>query len=194
MRNIIGILLLLVIAASAAGAHNGTHEKAAKPDSTAVKDSLRSESGLAESGHKHEAEEPHGDEEEFNIPRHALQHLHNKTIHFPIVLGMVAFVLSLFNRKNPIYDKIIAGIVLSASAFSILALITGLSQAHSFVGSEQEWLVNYHKIAGIGLMALYLLWVLFLKVGSLKKYSWIIGLLTTLVILITGFMGGVIAH
>jgi hypothetical protein len=86
------------------------------------------------------------------------------------------------------------GRVWGCGLFSVIAVITGLLQSQQFIGTDQEWLVQYHKISGILLLVFYVIWAALLRIKGLKKYSWVVGFVAAMLILITGFIGGVIAH
>lgn len=123
-------------------------------------------------------------------------HLHNKIVHFPIALTLVAFLFSLLNIKQQSYCtyqsiKILLGISLFAG---IAAYFTGTNQIAPFIGDPKEWLANTHRLLGIISTILILIWFVTLFIERTKKFSWIIGLVVTAAILITGFLGGVLAH
>ncbi len=126
----------------------------------------------------------------------ALQHLHNKIVHFPIALTLVAFLFSLLNIKKQSYCtyqsiKILLGISLFAG---IAAYFTGNFQLTPFIGEPKEWLSNTHRLTGIISTILILIWFVALFIERTKKYSWAIGLIVVIAISITGFLGGVLAH
>jgi uncharacterized membrane protein len=194
MKAFAGIIIVLVIGTGVACAHQGVHRRATKTDLTRIADSLsvhpdtlgHVSEGVAEGVDRHE--QNHG------IAQLAFEHLHNKLVHFPIVLGIVAFVIALIDKKSCRYEDIIFGMVVGGGLFSVIAVITGLFQSQHFIGTDQEWLVQYHKVAGILLLMLYVLWAALLRLKDLKKYSWVVGFVASVLILVTGIIGGVIAH
>lgn len=137
-----------------------------------------------------EKEEPF----ELNPSEQIFEHMHNKLVHFPIVIGIVAFLLTLVNIKTKNHERVILALIIAGILFSIGTIVTGLNQAEPFDGTGKQWLVEFHRNTGIALTASYICWLVFTSVQRLKKFSWIIGLLTTSLITLAGFLGGVIAH
>lgn len=129
-----------------------------------------------------------------NPTEQIFEHLHNKVVHFPIALGLFAFFLSLLNFKWKNFDSAILISVLIALLFSLAAFVTGKNQAEPFTGTGKEWVVNIHNNFAIAVIISLFAWLLFMLIDKLKKYSWIIGLVTSILILAAGFLGGVIAH
>jgi len=123
-----------------------------------------------------------------------LEHIHNKIIHFPIVLIVMSFFFSLFQFKYQKFDHTIKVMVLSAALFSIIAFLTGTNQMDPFEGTAKDWLVHLHRTFGIVTIATIVVWSIFLFVNKLKKYAWLIATLAFLIVSVTGFLGGVIAH
>jgi len=123
-------------------------------------------------------------------------HLHNKIVHFPLALTLVAFLFSFLNIKKQspcIYQsiKILLGISLLTGIF---AYFTGNVQITPFLGESKEWLANSHRLSGIISTGLILIWFVALFIERTKKYAWIFGLIVVVAISITGFLGGVLAH
>ena len=123
-------------------------------------------------------------------------HLHNKIVHFPIALTLVAFLFSLLNIKQQSHCtyqsiKMLLGISLFAG---ISAYFTGNFQLTPFIGEPKEWLANTHRLTGIISTISIFIWFVALFIERTKKYSWVIGLIVVIVISITGFLGGVLAH
>ncbi|MCK9426935.1 MAG: hypothetical protein M0Q21_12935 [Ignavibacteriaceae bacterium] len=121
-------------------------------------------------------------------------HLHNKMVHFPIALTLVAFLFSLLNIKRRDYDLVIKILLGLSFVVAIAAFFTGNIQLAPFIGDPKEWLANIHRLTGIISSILILLWGASLFIERIKKYSWVIGLIVVAAILITGFLGGVLAH
>ena len=135
-------------------------------------------------------------EEKFELkPTEAVfQHPHNKIVHFPIAIGVFAFLFSLLHLKWKNQDTAILIMVAAGFLFSIAAYFTGNNQTEPFVGTGKEWVVDLHRNFGISVLATYFIWLLFLFIAKIKKYAWIIGAILFLIVSITGFLGGVIAH
>jgi uncharacterized membrane protein len=121
-------------------------------------------------------------------------HLHNKIVHFPIALTLVAFLFSLLNIKKQNYDLVIKILLGISLLTGISAYFTGNFQLTPFIGEPKEWLANTHRLTGIISTSFILIWFVTLFIERTKKYSWVIGLVVVIAILITGFLGGVLAH
>jgi uncharacterized membrane protein len=121
-------------------------------------------------------------------------HLHNKIVHFPIAVGVLAFFFSLLHLKRKSYETTVSILVILGLIFSLVAFITGINQVEPFAGTGKYWVVELHRYFGISILITYFIWLFFLLVEKIKKYAWIIGLVVFILILITGFLGGVIAH
>ena len=121
-------------------------------------------------------------------------HLHNKIVHFPIAIGVLAFFFSLLHIKRKSYETTVFILVILGLIFSLLAFITGINQLEPFVGTGKYWVVVLHRYFGISILITYFLWLFFLLIEKIKRYAWIIGLVVFILILVTGFLGGVIAH
>ncbi|MBI2420227.1 MAG: hypothetical protein HYV28_20385 [Ignavibacteriales bacterium] len=121
-------------------------------------------------------------------------HLHNKLIHFPIALTLAAFLFTILHIRKKDYELVIR-ILLGASLLtSIAAYFTGNIQAAAFAGDPKEWLANTHRLAGILSIGLILIWFLLLFIARIKKHAWVMGILTIASIIITAFLGGILAH
>ncbi|MEW6701144.1 MAG: hypothetical protein AB1298_00350 [Bacteroidota bacterium] len=207
MKNLIVVsFLLLSVASNSLIAHKGEDHKKmkmGKPDTLTIVDG----DTIAINGYpKSAADKMQGmTQEEMNPPKAeekfelkpfeaTFQHLHNKVIHFPIVIGVFAFLFSVMHLKWKNQDRVILIMVAAGFLFSIVAYFTGNSQSEPFIGTGKEWVVNLHRNFGISVLALYFIWLLFLFIAKIKKYAWIIGAILFLIVSITGFLGGVIAH
>ncbi len=122
------------------------------------------------------------------------EHLHNKIIHFPIALSIMAFFLSILNFKAKKYDQSILLLVVVAFVTSIAAVITGLIQESHFEGEPKEWILDIHKGIGFIIAIFLLLWTIALRIPAMKKYHWIAGLIVVVLVSVTGFLGGLISH
>lgn len=129
-----------------------------------------------------------------NPSEQMFEHLHNKLVHFPIALGVFAFFLTLLNFKWKNFDSAIMISVLTALLFSVGAFITGKIQSEPFIGTTKEWIVELHQNFGLAVIINLFIWTIFLIIDKLKKYAWIIGLITFMLVLVAGYLGGVVAH
>ena len=81
-----------------------------------------------------------------------------------------------------------------AGVFAIAAYLTGVLQESAFEDTSKEWVVETHETLGIVTAISIWVWFLFLSVKRLKRFSWLIGVITLVLVLVTGFYGGVLAH
>lgn len=122
------------------------------------------------------------------------EHLHNKIVHFPIAIGILAFFFSLLHLRRKSYETTVVILVILGLMFSLVAFFTGINQIEPFVGTGKYWVVDLHRYFGISILITYIIWLFFLLIEKIKKYDWIIGSIIFILIVITGFLGGVIAH
>ncbi|MCL6097046.1 MAG: hypothetical protein M1391_00545 [Bacteroidetes bacterium] len=204
MKNLIGTLLLLAALAPVnLHAHEGKDHK--KQKMTPMHDTVTmvgkdtiAINGKAISKLTPKQEIGETKEPEFILMpgKEMFSHLHNKIVHFPIALALAAFLFSLLNIKKQSYCtyqtiKILLGISFFAG---VAAFFTGNFQLAPFIGDPKEWLANTHRLTGIISTILILIWFGSLFIARTKRYSWVIGIIVVVAILITGFLGGVLAH
>lgn len=194
------VLFVCVVNSNIVFAHEGKHEnKTTKQDTITLvgKDTI-AVNGMAVSKAINNEEPVETQEPEFILKpgEQMFTHLHNKIVHFPIALTLVAFLFSLMNLKkqSPCLLESIK-ILLGISLFTaIAAYFTGGNQLTAFIGDPKEWLGNTHRVSGVISSVLILLWFAALFVERTKKSAWVIGLIVVIGISITGFLGGVLAH
>lgn len=131
---------------------------------------------------------------EIDFPNVLFEHFHNKLIHFPIVLALLAFVFGIMDIKSNKFEQVIPFLLLAAVISTFVALQTGFREAGEFIGKPKEWILNIHQIIGIVINLLILLWYFAYKKPEYRKYHLIIGSLVVLLIFITGFLGGILSH
>lgn len=123
-----------------------------------------------------------------------LDDLHNKLIHFPIVLTLVAAVMVIVARKKPQYEPVAFWLVTLAALSVIPAYFSGKAAEEHFEGKPKEWLVELHEKVGITIGILEALWVLsLLKVGT-RRFAWVIGVILAVMVSVAGYLGGLVAH
>jgi uncharacterized membrane protein len=123
-----------------------------------------------------------------------LDDLHNKLIHFPIVLTLVAAVMVIVARRNPKYEPVAFWLVTFAALSVIPAYFTGKGAEEHFEGKPKEWLVELHEKVGITLGILEAIWVLsLLRVGT-RRFAWVIGVILAVMVSVAGYLGGLVAH
>ncbi len=160
------------------------HLKQAKKDSTSNK--LRELTSQPEE----QFEKPY----KLNFSEAVKEHLHNKIVHIPIGFALAAFVLSVFGIKRKEFQNSVRWLVFIAALGGIAAYFTGNAQADAFEGTAKDWVVELHENLGIATIALLMVWTLSEFVRPLRKYAFILGVITFVLILVTGFFGGILAH
>lgn len=128
-------------------------------------------------------------------PLYSLEgHLHNKLIHLPIGFGLAAMFLSVLSLRWPEYQPGVRWLVLVAAIGAVAAIMTGLNQAVALEGGSKDWVIDIHRTLGITTACFLWIWSASFWIRPLRRWSVYVGLLTTLLIVVTGFFGGVIAH
>ena len=198
---ILGLLTLLLLGGAALPAFShgkGKHGKQAKHDSTGivqkksggvVQDSVHAAQSIS-MNHEQQPEESY----QLNIAEALTEHLHNKMIHVPIGLALVAFLLRLLSLKLPEHQAGVRWLVLLAAIGGVAAYFAGVAQADIFEGVYKGWVVALHRKLGVATIFLLWLWTLFEFLRPLKKYAVVVGVIVVLLIHVTGFYGGILAH
>ncbi len=126
---------------------------------------------------------------------HSLEgHLHNKIIHVPIGFGLAACFLSILALRWPEHTAGIRWLVLLAALGGIAAYFTGSHQALALEGGSKDWIIDLHRTLGITTASFLCLWAVSVWVASLRKWSVYLGILATVLLFVTGFFGGILAH
>jgi len=123
-----------------------------------------------------------------------LDDLHNKLIHFPIVLTIVAAVMVIVARRNPKYEPVAFWLVTFAALSVIPAYFTGKAAQEHFEGKPKEWLVEIHEKQGLTIAGLQVLWILSLLRAGTRRFAWVIGVILVAMVSIAGYFGGLVAH
>jgi uncharacterized membrane protein len=200
----IKIMLLLIFTVESTFAHEDHDEKKEKPDTvTVVNGDTIAINGIAVGDSLLATQEAAQDEDEqietteeyeLKVGDALFEHIHNKIIHFPIVLAIVAFLFAVLGYKDDRYQFVIKIMILIAGVFAIVAFFSGANQFDHFIGNPKEWLADIHRLFGIASAVSIWLWILCLSVKSLKRFSWVFAVATVILIITTAFYGGVIAH
>ncbi len=201
-----GLLASLIIfcAFSQLNAHEDHDKKKEKPDTVtvvngdtiaingiAVDDSLLVTQEVIQD--KDELVES-AEEYELNAEDALFEHMHNKIVHYPIALALVAFLFAVLGYKDDRYLFVVKVMIFIAGVFAIVAFFSGANQFDPFIGNPKEWLANTHRVLGIASAVSIWLWFLCLSVKPLKRITWVFAIITVLLVSITGFYGGVLAH
>lgn len=181
---LIFIMIFIVVINLTAHEHKNHEQNSTIEDTTVM-----SHSNIVTTIEKPKVEEPF----KLNYLEETLSHVHNKLVHFPVALSFLAFLFTLLSFKWKQFEFSIKYIVLTAAIFSIPTVITGLNQAEYFIGDPKEWIVGIHKTLGIILLSTLWIWFIFLSIKPLKRFGWIIATISLVVMIITGFYGGILA-
>jgi len=121
-------------------------------------------------------------------------HLHNKIVHFPLVLTLVATAALLRARRRPEFEPVAFWLVWVTALSALAAYFSGQAQAGDFEPGPKEWLVDLHRRQGIAIGVGQALWVLSLLRERTRRYAWLLGLILSVMVLAAGFLGGLVAH
>jgi len=121
-------------------------------------------------------------------------HPHNKVVHFPIALGVFAFLFFLIalrwtNFRPPAELLVVFGFLASG-----VAVLLGELQKSAFVGTPQESIMLTHERLGWATAIGFALWIFFMRWNRTRRWAWLIGLGIALLVSVTGFFGGQLAH
>ncbi len=123
-----------------------------------------------------------------------LSHPHNKVVHFPIALGLFAFLLFVLALRWPDFQISAEVLVLFGFLASVVALILGELQKSAFVGTEQESLMLTHERFGWATAIGFFVWLILMRWKPTRNWAWLVGLGIALLVSLTGFFGGQLAH
>ena len=121
-------------------------------------------------------------------------HLHNKIIHVPIGFALSGFLLSLIALRWREVEPAIRWLALVAALGSIVAYLSGSSQAAFLEGGSKDWVIQLHQKLGIATAALLWIWTASCWIRRFNRWSIVFGGLVVILIIATGFFGGIIAH
>lgn len=123
-----------------------------------------------------------------------LHDVHNKLVHFPIVLSGVAAILMLLTRRRPELETIAVWFVWATGVSALAAYFTGMQQAEEFAGRPKEWLVELHEKWGIATALGCAAWLLLTLKPRWKGLAQVFGVAVAALALAAGFLGGLVAH
>jgi uncharacterized membrane protein len=119
---------------------------------------------------------------------------HNKLIHFPIVLGLTAAVMVLISRRKPQYEPVAFWLVWFALLSTLAAYFSGFYQSTEFMHRPKRWIMETHERFAIGLAMAECVWILALLRRSTRGLATMMSFVVVALILVTGFLGGLVAH
>ncbi len=121
-------------------------------------------------------------------------HPHNKVVHFPIALGIFAFLFFLLALRWPALRISAELLVLFGFLASIVTVVLGEFQKSEFLGTPQESLMITHERLGWATVVGFLTWIGLMRWHWTRRWAWLIGLGIAALVSITGFFGGQLAH
>ena len=119
---------------------------------------------------------------------------HNKLIHFPIVLSLVAAVMVIVARRKPEYEPVAFWLVWFALLFTLAAYFSGFVQSTEFEHRPKRWLMYTHMRFAIGLAMAQSVWLLSLLRRRTAGLAMLMTFVVVALVLVTGFLGGLVAH
>ncbi len=123
-----------------------------------------------------------------------VDHLHNKIVHFPVALALVGALLLWLARRKPELKPGALWVIWIAALSGIAAYFTGQAQHEAFEDKPKEWLMEFHRNLGTASAIALLVWALLCSWKRVQGRAWIWGLLLALLMLVTSFYGGLLAH
>ena len=123
-----------------------------------------------------------------------VEHLHNKIVHFPLALALAAALLLVLGRQRPELDLAGQWLVRLAALGGAAAYVTGRLQKEAFKGEPKEWLVGLHERWGTATAIVLVVWALVTLWKPTRRHAWLWGLVAAVLVLITGFYGGLASH
>lgn len=125
-----------------------------------------------------------------NAPRH----MHSKLVHFPVALGTFGLLFLLLALKWPNYLAAARLSLMTALVTGAGGLVTGEAMEEYFESGPKAEVFEWHERFAQGSMALFALALLLSFMPSLRKAWWPVALIGIAVVLLTGGLGGVLAH
>lgn len=184
-----GVILtgLLLLGGGLLSAHEG-HAVSPVPDT--VQDGQLQPPGGGESSPGTLSAEP----EEPSLIRSLTEHFHNKLIHFPIALSLVAVLFVWLALRWSELETSAEIPVWLAAISAVVAVVTGLLQAPVFNGTSKVLWVERHEILGYATTLSLFLWALLFRFPATRRWVRIWSLVMALLVIVTASIGGLLAH
>ncbi len=122
------------------------------------------------------------------------EHIHNKLVHFPIALGLVAVLFVWLAIRWPFLEISAEILVWLAALSATAAVATGLLQASPFEGTPKAPWVDRHQILGLTTTAALYLWGFLFRFRPARRWIRLWGLVVALLVSLTGSLGGLLSH
>jgi len=191
------VLIFILCIALPTFAHQGHHKKPQSQTNVSPPSTTQTMQNQPAATHEEEHEIQSGETSENRDPKTIMKeamwsHTHNKIIHFPLALGVTASVLILFARKRPEMLPIIRILLIIAALLAVAAYFTGKAQEEPFEKGEMHEFVEWHQWFGIA--SGICLWAGIFVSGKPNNLMIPYALTQLLLLGVTGFLGGILAH
>ncbi len=130
-------------------------------------------------------------------PGRIFSHMHNKIVHFPIALGIVAGVFDIISFFNPALSQAGKIILAFTTAGAVGAFISGKAIEEEMEGEyteSYEGVLEIHESLGLLAMSIYIIAFLLRLSPKTEKLSKLIVILSVPLISSVGYLGGILAH
>ena len=120
--------------------------------------------------------------------------LHNKIVHFPLALGLAAAVFSIIAPRWPVYEPAARLLLIGGALAAVVAFFSGRAQEGQFDDSPFHSVVELHQ--GFGIATAVTLWtgVLLTFWARARRFMPVYSIVLILLLVCTGFLGGVLSH
>ncbi len=192
------VLFFILCVVLPAFAHQGHRKKPQSQTNVSLPSSAQTmQSQPTVTTHEEEHEIASGETSENRDPKTIMNeamwsHFHNKLVHFPFALGVTASVLIFFTRKKPELLVAIRVLLIIAALFAVAAYFTGKAQEEPFEQGEMHEFLEFHEWFGIA--SGICLWAGVLISSIAKKLLMPYAVLQLILLSVTGFLGGILAH
>ena len=121
--------------------------------------------------------------------------MHNKLVHFPIVLALSGLVLLGLSGRRPELLPIAHAVIWLAAASAVAAYFSGRFQEEKFEGRPKEWLAELHERSGTVLTLASGAWAVLVGLQPSRRLLALIwGVVVAAMTMGTAYLGGVLAH
>lgn len=124
-----------------------------------------------------------------------LDHLHNKLVHFPIVLGLAGLVLLVLAGRRPELLPVAHATIWLAAASAVAAYFSGRFLEEGFKGRPKEWLMQVHLRASTVVTLASGVWAVLVGLQPKRRgLALVVGVVVVWFIVSAAYLGGLVAH
>ncbi|MCI0618523.1 hypothetical protein L0244_36555 [bacterium] len=191
------VLFFILCVVLPAFAHQGHKKKPQSQTNVLPPSSAQTMQSQPAATHVEEHEMASGETSENRDPKTIMKeamwsHFHNKLVHFPFALGVIASILIFFTRKKPELLVAIRILLIVAGLFAVAAYFTGKAQEEPFEQGEMHEFLEFHQWFGIA--SGICLWAGVLISSKAKNLLTLYSVVQLILLSVTGFLGGILAH